>query len=186
VLRNFTAAVHDCFVRLGKWPVDKPAPEITEYGMAKFYGMKEGEFNRIVFGLSHRSYRIFSYAPIYPEADIFFDRLTGKHTVGLITCQNQMTMKATLMWLYNNDIVPMNLHWIRFGKPKTGFGYEILLDDKPENCESFMLDGGRAFLFDRPWNQGYRGPAQRVFDYGHFLKVIDDIDAGRSPEVDLW
>jgi len=178
VLRDFVGSLHKCLIMDGLILENTPMPEITSWGLHQFYPQIESteEFYDYIFR-SESTFNLFSSAPIYKGAKEFMELLEKGHEVGIITSQNEAGWRATLVWLFANQITPPNIHCIRFDlmkADKTIWDYEVILDDKPSHVHEFLDKDRMGFLLDRPWNQEVDLP--RVFSYGEFIEELNGME----------
>jgi 5'(3')-deoxyribonucleotidase len=75
---------------------------------------------------------------------------------------------ATKYWLDSNQI---EYDEIIISNDKTGHNLDILLDDSPAQIESMVLHGGKALVFDQPWNQNLLF-VDRVYGWVDFMFYI--------------
>lgn len=178
VLRDFVGSVHKQLIKHQLVVPETPQPKITAWDMHQFYPeIPKEKIYQFIFNSGY-TWSIFADAEPYPGAKQFVEDLEAAgHVVGLVTSQNKNGWRGTVSWMHYTGVSASNIHCIRFDrgeKSKSNLGYEVLLDDKPENVQDFIDNGGKAFLFDQPWNQESALP--RVHSYQEFIEKIKGMD----------
>jgi len=76
-------------------------------------------------------------------------KAASKHlNILIVTARHPACEAATRYWLLNHGIRYPLLHkWRKHEVPG-----DILVDDRPENCEAWAKTGRYAYLFTQPWN----------------------------------
>jgi len=58
-------------------------------------------------------------------------------------------------WLHYWGYPYMKVNYSGAGKPKQIGKFDMIVDDKPDHCQTFYDMNKLAVIFDRPWNKGF-------------------------------
>jgi 5'(3')-deoxyribonucleotidase len=88
------------------------------------------------------------------------------HKLSIVTHRPENAVTDTLEWagLYFKGIPLAGFNILSQGQPKTTVGWDVLIDDKPENIADAEAAGRIGIMFSQPWNQD-ASPACRVRDW---------------------
>lgn len=141
---------------------------ITQWSMAKLWGISDKEFWKPLQGSA-----FWENIEPYSHAVEFYDELCDLGRLYICTSPNSdpecpggkiRWIKKYLGTATRNVILTSHKHLLS-GPNK------ILIDDKPENIDSFINHGGSGILFKQPWNQGLHDWKQclnLVKNWAHF------------------
>jgi len=114
------------------------------------------KIKRFAFEDSETSYKIFKSAPCYEDTFQFsrYFKLLNKLGCTVSICSKQVDSwrkHGTLQWLNKNNMPHDNLIFCNEDN-KHYFGFDYLIDDKPQNVIGVDQYGKAGFLMKRPWN----------------------------------
>jgi len=99
---------------------------------------------------------------VLPGASKFWSSLqaAGHHvrvcTSPLPNCPEWMSQRAA--WLQMHFGIPPQQQIHMHDKADLAGAYDVLIDDKPKNCELFVAAGGRAYCIAQPYNMNVATP----------------------------
>ena len=154
VFVNFIEGWMDHYVIMDRKPV-------TKWNFGEDYGLDRKDFYRSITSLP-----ISFWSNLSPTSWAFelIDRLT--EGIGCFKCDKIMFLSHSVSeecrigkQLWANKHFPNlgdSLITVSDSKLKSRFEnqHSVLIDDKFENCMDFAKNGGRSWLFARPWNRG--------------------------------
>lgn len=147
VIRDFISGLKNVY--LDEYP-DHSIREITSRDLPKYFpiGEKINEF------LEREFAKILLKAPSYPGAIEALQKWEDLFEIVIVTAQPPQYRYATFSWIGNHSL-PTDEVRITFDKHNVdGFA---LLDDFPENLESFSRTDRLAVCLDQPWNKDWQG-----------------------------
>ena len=108
------------------------------------------------------------------------------HSLLAVTHRPSRAVPDTLAWLAYNGIPWSEVHILSDGQSKSTIKADILIDDKPENVDDWV-NGVKALLFDRSWNQEYSDNTwvKRVFGWKGVIDAVRSEGAGRDRGIVL-
>lgn len=119
---------------------------------------------------------LFRYGHVLQGAVVGLRQLQALgHSLEVVTHRPSNAVLDTLAWLNYLAIPWSGIHIISNGANKARVSSaDLLIDDKPENCEHFVEAGRRAILFHSPANENYEeGPIiQRADGWPGVVEVV--------------
>jgi len=124
----------------------------------------------------HFGYKFWSQLEKTVEADEIVDlacRWVGRSNVCFLThpCDAEGCIAGKLEWL---DMYYPDIHcMLSCGEVRKEFcasPHSVLIDDKSENVDVFIKEGGNAFLFGRPWNRDWQLEDSNMLRLSAFLE----------------
>ncbi|CAK0752262.1 putative 5' nucleotidase, deoxy (Pyrimidine), cytosolic type C protein (NT5C) [Azospirillaceae bacterium] len=147
VIADFTTA----YLKLIK--SDLSHDDVKDWNIFKYTNQTESEF-WVTLGLAGEDF--WTDIPIYPYALNLIKDLKAIDDVTILTSVFEVVPVAAvgkIKWL-EKYVKPMIPICIDSEKHKYAYHDTILIDDKPDNVRKFIDRGGKAFLFEQPWNEG--------------------------------
>jgi len=160
VIRDFITGLRNIY--LGEYP-DHTVKEIISRDLPKYFpiGEKINDF------LEKEFTEILLKAPSYPGAIEALQKWEESFEIVIVTAQPPQYRYATFSWIGNHSL-PADEVRITFDKHSVD-GY-ALLDDFPENLESFARTDRLAVCLDQPWNKDWQG--LRVKTVNEFFELV--------------
>ena len=160
VIRDFISGLKNAY--LGQYP-DHSIKEITSRDLPKYFpiGDKINDF------LDREFNKILLEAPCYEGAIEPLQKWEATFHIVIVTAQQPQYRYSTFSWI-GNHALPTDEVQITFNKQNVD-GY-ALLDDFPENLESFARTDRLAVCMDQPWNKDWQGP--RVKTVNQFFELV--------------
>ncbi|MFC2017701.1 hypothetical protein ACFLTQ_00145 [Chloroflexota bacterium] len=116
-----------------------------------------------------------------PPIDGAIDSLStlSEHEIWLVTSRPISTQDLTISWLHDNRVHYDQIVFNRRGdKLSVGPTFNIFIEDYLDEIITITEAGIFALLFDQPWNQTSRLPAncERVYDWNNILQSISNLN----------
>lgn len=103
------------------------------------------------------------------------------HSLHIITARHHpVARRDTVAWLEEYEV---DYDSLTFTSDKTCVPVDIIIEDNLDNAEACAAAGTKAFLFDRPWNQGDT-EVPRVITMCDFVAETQHVQADRCREVE--
>ena len=83
--------------------------------------------------------------------------LAGLGYVDIVTARDPSTDRYVRDWLAHHGIRYGEYVSVASGLMKADLGYDVYIDDSPLNAERIRETGGRAIVYDQPWNRHLEG-----------------------------
>lgn len=149
------------------------APDPFKWEIWECWGMSESRF----WSEAHAAYdrHLFFRGDAYPGAIEALRELDSLgHTLHIVTARTHpVAQRDTLAWLVENNVP---YHSIDFASDKTTIPVDVFIEDNLQNAEAIVATGMKAFLLDRPWNQG-ETEVPRVMTMTDFVAEVQHLEA---------
>jgi len=103
----------------------------------------------------------------------------SQHEIWLVTSRPMSTQNLTLAWLHDNKVSFDHIVFDRRGdKLSVGPKFCVFVEDFLDEAITIAKAGIFTILFDQPWNQASKLPAncKRVYDWNTLLLLINDLE----------
>ncbi|MFC1965944.1 hypothetical protein ACFLWI_03240 [Chloroflexota bacterium] len=121
---------------------------------------------------------ILRYAPPIKGAAGGISALS-KHEIWLVTSRPMSTESLTLSWLHDNKVSYDHIVFNRRGdKLSVGPKFNVFIEDFLDETITIADAGIFTILFDQPWNQASKLPAncKRAYNWDGVLQLIKDLE----------
>ncbi|MFC2039764.1 hypothetical protein ACFLTW_01120, partial [Chloroflexota bacterium] len=104
--------------------------------------------------------------------------LLNEHEIWLVTSRPLSSQELTLSWLHDNKIRYNQIVFNRRGdKLSVGPKFDVFVEDFLDEATTIAEAGIFTILFDQPWNQALKLPAncKRAYTWDDVLQMINSL-----------
>ena len=152
-----------CDIAGGIWGIDVTPAQITSWNP----GIGGIEMGTVIEKVANDP-RLNKYIKPVEDAVYYIEEILVDYDAKLLTARPAMS--KTDMWVAEHFGWPVEVIYCA-DKAQCADPGDILIDDDPSQCRAWQQAGGRALLFDQPWNRDAEG-LTRCVGWGEVLQEL--------------